>query len=344
MPHSFKAARSVVLGFSLLACSPAAQTGVQSSIRVEPRRYFSLDEFTLVDTAPAEDTAALEEILGRKATKTNTQALEDVITVDPNDETQLVATISVSEAQPEMMYYIDLTSPKPQLRSMGSSFLLHKNGLFLTAYHVFDDYLEDQQEGKSSMMLMYDPRHGFAATAYPLIFSKQYDILLGKVDINQDFPIATTVISPDGKPVFEEVYIYTFNNTDYFIKGLFEAVMRSGTVNSDCTFTQHTLLNDDRSRYAPFISISALVTRAMDGTEIKNDERYAFFAKMIEGNSGAAVFDIVNRQTGVVTTAINSINPKIPNTTVYTGPEKIREMLAVYLSVAGSTQRSLVQE
>ena len=118
------------------------------------------------------------------------------------------------------------------LISQGSAYFLNSEGFFLTAYHV----VQDIQEGiNSNLMLVYDPQTGLISQGRVLMYSKEYDLALGKVDdienfepLNQAEQLTNKIITPvdtdqDGLSDEEESRLGTnINSTDTDQDGLFD--------------------------------------------------------------------------------------------------------------------------
>ena len=84
------------------------------------------------------------------------------------------------------------------LENIATAKVLNKEGFFLTASHVFGDCLSKSiNKDFDRFMILYNPEHGFGLPAKILAYSNYQDILLGKVDLNGEFPIKSTKISSD---------------------------------------------------------------------------------------------------------------------------------------------------
>src|SRR3989344_9518015 len=149
-------------------------------------------EYTIVEAVPPEKVSSLEALLQQSS---------------PERAYSGKVELKIEESQlPEVLYYIRKDGDWTTLKSMGSSLIINNEGYFLTVHHAFKEYLQQLEAGNvSSFVLLYDPLYGFAATARPLIFSEQDDILLGKVEISR-YPIATIPISKSNEHPLDMVY------------------------------------------------------------------------------------------------------------------------------------------
>lgn len=319
---SFKADFLKTIGVLTLAaaCSP----GLESQLRTIHRpEFIRKGEYTIVEKIPPEKLSSLEELLlspKKKGTSEN-------------------AEVDISESNfPEVLYHVHKDNGALVLKSMGSSFIVHGDGYFLTAHHVFDKYLGELEAGSvSCFMLLYDPLHGFAVPARPLIFSVQDDVLLGKVDIN-NYPIKTTPLSEGKEYPLDMVYSVTYANINYLTTDLFKEVVQSVTVDDNFIFNQNYALPKATSKVGVEILLGHLVTVILTEKESRPSMR-AFISNLVSGNSGSPVFDFNYAQVGVSTSTVRSKNPRIPNAVIYTEAPQIREMIRAYIEVVNSSRK-----
>ena len=163
-------------------------------------------QFTLVERCSQEDIASLQEVLDvpQKAA--------------PNGTVEIVIKDSLF---PQIAYHLEFLHDEEAgtlgiaYHDQGGSTLLNDRGYFLTAYHVFEESLKENEKGNTGhFMLIYNTAFGFALPARTLVYSKEKDILLGKVDLSRSYPIETIKIS-SGEPVWKRVFALNYDDQDY---------------------------------------------------------------------------------------------------------------------------------
>jgi hypothetical protein len=300
--------------------------------------------------------------LAKKTKKKNLKPLEEVVS-EPNRTIKMTiggpTMIKVEikpnlSSFPEVVYHVDVVgnpnqcnSLIPLVKSGGSAFLLNKEGFFLSTYHQFDDHIEKQKKGnKNSMMLFYDPINGFATEAEVLMFSKKFDILLGRVRVDPDAEVEPQKIFDGDQPTIDQVFSATYQNIDYFLSGkMYHAVVNSGDITEapqGLTYNQtlsvkvrkllslkHTI---DIGHIVPGITF-------VDDNKNKQPWKRIFFGEVNKGNSGSPIYDVSNNIVGIVTEIpsddILKAFPKLKKAndmTIYTGALHIRAMVKSYIA------------
>lgn len=310
--QQYRSYLSILFLSSLSACSPQFEP-----VALPKPEFRRLGEYALVEEISPVTAHPLEELL------------LPALNMFPDVEGEKV-NITVSRSRyPEILYHLKVDeNGKLHPASMGSSYLITKEGFFLTAYHVFKDYLKEMESGSlSSVVVWYDPVDGAAVAAQPLIFSVEDDLLLGKVDLplsNQP-PIR---LLDHHHPLLNRVYTVTFNNTSFLTGELLNEVVAAGTVTKNMEFIQQAHLETDLAKLGVTISMGRMAYREPQDEEL---DRAAFLANGVQGNSGSPVFDLVNNQAGIINTAIWSENPSLDNMIIYTESTAVRKMLQSYL-------------
>lgn len=309
---------------------------------------------TTLLAAELEDKKEDFRIVG-KISHEDVKSLEELLSPSPPQPTDADENIRLHVSRfPEIAYNITIENPKNAqetanvvLRSSGSTFLLNNRGFFITAHHVFKDYF--QTLGKNiQAVLVYDPQHGFALPARPLVFSKRYDILLGKIDFDSEFPIGSTKISDTDVPPLNHVYSPKYKNKAYITGSLFHEVMKSGRLKFDdkehtrLVYNQKQTLPKDLRSLDPLVTIGTLLDVEFEsGEKLAREGEYIFQSRTIPGDSGNPVLDLKNRLMGVVTKRdfIKSADDgQQLNVGIYTGPFIVREMIQRYIDAMSKTR------
>src|SRR3989344_813552 len=134
--------------------------------------------------------------------KTNTagvQSLEEVLYQEPKiEDTELDETNAIKSIAgrcPELIYNLKVNKGKAIIidSTMGSGLTISKSGFFISVYHVFQEYIENQ--GKTNQIgLIYDPLTGIALPTRVLAYSKKFDLVLGKIDSIGSYQLKNTPI------------------------------------------------------------------------------------------------------------------------------------------------------
>ncbi|MEK6863213.1 MAG: hypothetical protein AABW53_00785, partial [Nanoarchaeota archaeon] len=287
LKNDLSAVSFIALTASLTACS----NKIEPIIPVEPvisilGEYGEHQEYTLVKKVSLKEAGSLEELL---------LPAPNLI---PDLSRGIRLNVSSSKL-PEILYHLKIDSDN-NLRplSIGSCFLINEEGFFLTAQHVFERYLRESKGGEvSSLMLLYDPISESAATALPLIYSVEKDILLGKADISQRSVVQSVPLSDNNSPFLNNVYSVAYANIDYLSGELLHTVLSSGAITVNLEFVQRETVAADIKNFGVEISIGRLVDRR---TQDEKLGQQGFLADMVRWNSGSPGFDLINNLVGVV--------------------------------------------
>ena len=252
-----------------------------------------------------------------------------------------------TEHWPQVAYSINLEKSSDgvdvaRLNSAGHVFVFGEGGFFLTAHHVFENYLAGMKQGKNSLMLVYDPATGLTTTARPLAYAKNNDILIGRIDSPNAFNTQRVHLGAHPPPL-DYVYTPTYENIEFLTGGLFRQVINS--LNMQYTDRDGRVvlafkpikLAEDGKELDKHVRLGKL-TDLVDEMEKKLrriDGEYAFMGQVVHGHSGSPVLDLQNRLVGVIKSSekIYDTNAqKEINLGIYTGSSKIRDMILKYLA------------
>lgn len=237
------------------------------------------------------------------------------------------------------------------IASNSRGYLLNKEGFFITSNHVLQDVERARENGDySNMLLFYDPEHGFAFPARALALSEKYDIVIGKVDIESDFPVERARISYTDSPVLERVYYTSYGNTDY-ISGigdefLAEEIIGNGLISIDSA-SESPSLSYSQKRLVPKRLGKDLGLTVHNGARIVRnpglseagilDGMHIMEGDAVPGLSGSPVFDLHHTYMGsLIMMAKGEVENQEGVTKkcglgIYTGARKVRDMIRKYV-------------
>jgi len=285
--------------------------------------------FTLVERCAPEDIASLQEVLDapQKA--------------DPKDTVKIEIRNSLF---PQIAYYLEFLHDKEAgtlgvaYHGHGGSTLLNNKGYFLTAYHVFEKYLKEKENGnKDHFMLIYNTAFGFALPARTLVYSKEKDILLGKVDLSASYPIETLKIS-SGEPVWNKVFALNYDDQYYVGDDLLEQLLNdedSDIRYNNGGFVYENLGAPTMDDIGEGLQLGGFLgdianSVSQNGTPLCEPWESIAVSEAIPGDSGSSVTDPVDKTlVGVVTKRDETVDGK--DVCFYTGFSAVREMIQYYM-------------
>ena len=292
------------------------------------------DDFTLVEKSLPKDLIALKRFL----TPPNTLPPSNELLINVGRLPELVYNITVQKQESKVVVIIP--------ESLGSAFILNKEGFFLSAYHVFADQVEKQEkEDLSSTALMYESNTGKVASARTLMYSKQHDIFLGRVKFPESSHIEEMHLSPYNCNSPDLVWTVSYGKDTPILNSLLKEILESGKFiypeevypkkeASAASFQQVHPVKKESSFFQPLISIGHVVdVLTTEGKPVYAKEEYAFLHKAKYGDSGSPVFDVRERVQGIMTHMQNlsDENGEKQGVGIFVGQAPIRAMIEKYI-------------
>ncbi len=226
----------------------------------------------------------------------------------------------------------------------GSTYVFHKAGYLLFNYHLLEDILKTH-DIEDSVVVFHDSQKGVGYEVSILSYSKNYDVVLGKIDAPEGMYISTPIMKEE--PVYPDfVYTCVLGNSNAIITKIDELLDKtfeeedSGISESlkisinDLSIdgfigrvvNQFRILDEDTDKYKPGMRAYVPEQSAPFSLRRRTMDFLTF------GSSGTPVFNAHNQLTGVVAEILipppRSIEPK---GVVFAGPLVIREMLSNYV-------------
>lgn len=285
--------------------------------------------FTLVEKGSSEDIASLQEVLDapQKAAPEGTVEIEIRENLFPQITYHLKFSYDEEAGTLGVAYH-----------GHGGSTLLNNKGYFLTAYHVFEEFLKEKENGnKNHFMLIYNTAFGFALPARTLIYSKEKDILLGKVDLNESYPIETIKIS-SGEPVLNSVFALNYDDQYYVGGPLLKQLLNDEdrvVWGNDDGFVYKNLGAPTMDDIGEGLQLGGFLGNianpvSQDGNRLCEPWESIAVSEVIPGDSGSSVTDPIDKTLlGVVTQRNETVDGK--KVCIYTGSNSVREMMQYYM-------------
>ena len=286
-------------------------------------------QYTLVEKGSSEDIASLQEVLD----------------APPKAAPKGTVEIEIRDSLfPQIAYYLEFLHDKEAgtlgvaYHGQGGSTLLNNKGYFLTAYHVFEESLKERENGnKNHFMLIYNTAFGFALPARTLVYSKEKDILLGKVDLNASYPIETIKIS-SGEPVLNSVFALNYDDQFYVGGPLLKQLLNDEDRNiksDNGGFVYENIRAPTMDSFGEDIKLGGFlgnIASSLSPEGELNCEPWESIAvsEVIPGDSGSSVTDPIDKTLqGVVTQRSETVDGK--KICIYTDSSAIREMIQYYM-------------
>tara|TARA_Y100000310_G_C20626472_1_gene786206 strand:- start:555 stop:1607 length:1053 start_codon:yes stop_codon:yes gene_type:complete len=327
-------------------------------VEAEPETDHSLPELEGI----ASEKIISDYTILEKSSEEDLNLLMQSLIAAPSQEFEFEEPVQIEPVKsnyPKVLYdmriYVnknDMTI-KPLYNIRGSCVFLNSKGFFLSVYHAVKSFVEERKEGNNSnLMLIYDPVNGYAFSARPLIFSKEADIVLGRIDADIELPIETVKIAENNESVTDVVYSQFYNKVEHSISN---RILKSGGVlhiNSDRTVTY---ININTLRLIE--DLEPTITLGEFRKNPFQDGNYRAFMESVPGSSGGGVFDsithyLVGMHLGksyvkdfkdnphIVKLLYEALNVDLESLesvgdysiTSFTGAEAIRNMLTKYIS------------
>jgi len=302
--------------------------------------------------SPAQQLPAQHDdfVIVRRSPQSHLPNLESLLAIPPRKPLRKNHKIIV-ERYPEVIYHCDFqwdgnAGSKWDACALygGSALLLNRSGFFISAHHLFTDHLtEKNQENNKCTMLLYDPASNIFTEAFPLIYSKRYDLLLGRVNLPPNARVTKTFISPTDEPPLHYVYTTIFADPGYIKKDLFVNIisagepgftLRNGKRRFQFTQTRH-VQNGGLGSLNMVVSCGELKDIKEQYKELV-DGQYSFVSTTAKGNSGSPIFDVHSNLMGVLSKGgedlLDQPTGKNYNVGIYTGPLAMRRMIQAYIN------------
>jgi hypothetical protein len=182
-------------------------------------------------------------------------------------------------------YMSSLIRPRPVLVAMGTSYVMDKNGFFVTAGHLAHPGLHLADRSNTAY---FDPLTGTVSTGKIIAYSGKYESAVGKLDTELPYhptrPLSTRLPEND-----ETVYVVRYSDKTW-IKALFDEVLpvvKGGHLNVQCP-----ALEVKKVDVARFFD---------DGTPVgKSRMDYLIRYRAEAGDSGSPVLDQSGALSGIV--------------------------------------------
>lgn len=301
----------------------------RSSVEYTPFTPLGLSTIgtVVLEKASAVDAACLEELLSASPAP---EPKGDRFVLDLNAARYPQLLYDVSAKLNEDHTKVSITN------STGSALLLNQNGFFLTAGHVLDQTIGNND----NFLLFYDPIKGLVLPAKVFAYSTSFDIALGKVDLPKEPSVPGVSLANVAEPDLGVVYALTYDNTTMIHETLFNEAINSGSLAINPSRRYHRVVFNPKDRLKPraikelggIAKMGNLVTIIdEEGKPFQTlpEGYHRFMTQPINGNSGAAVFDLAHNLTGVLTSLIGGTekNGKEHKFGLYVDAVRIRDMI-----------------
>lgn len=268
--------------------------------------------YQIVDTIDTEeDLASLERVINNGVDGPSNIYTFNQNTIPKNFHLEIVYPMTYSGSNNESSY--NLTSGE-----FGSTFLLNNEGFFISAYHVLKHHINDKNNNKPGLILIYSPQTGEIKDSRILSYSEEFDIALGK--INNPSELECSAINLTGKSSFsdeEQVWVGAYSNKDYISGSLCSEAVRAYCENRQFSPTQN-------------LGGGQFVVDIINKEGIFNEEwGYVVNRKFLQGDSGIPFFTSDNNLAGILTSSgeVSYTNGQKKGITVFSGPVSIRNLI-----------------
>ena len=293
---------------------------------LEALSIFTKKDFEIVERTNTAELQSLEEVL--QESKREKIRLDKTNPVEP-----------IAQRRPELIYNLKVDKGKAKTidSTMGSGITITKSGFFISVYHIFREHLENQGES-NYVGLIYDSLTGIALQTRVLAYSKRFDLILGKINPTEGYPLKDTPLLPIR--LLGDVYAMSYVNLEDIAGSMLTKILNYSEVSRVEDTKGKKRLNFTQRNPVRGVLGKDLIAKVSIGQVIPQHEglegwKSAFFAEVHEGNSGTPVFGLNNKLAGIITGSAeytNTSSGEAHNVGIYTNTSAIRAMIQKYIA------------